>query len=41
MEKCDTRAKGLGHKGMTEGGGGGGLKTVQICVTSFMNAPLT
>ena len=23
MEKCDTRAKGLGHKGMTEGGGGG------------------
>ena len=23
---CDNRAKGVGHKCMTEGGGGGGLK---------------
>ena len=27
----------LGHKGVTQGGGW--LKTVPICVTSFMNAP--
>ena len=35
--KCDTRAQGLGHKSVTEGGRG--LKIVQIFVTSFMNSP--
>ena len=33
----DNRAVGLGHKCVTEEGE---LKNVQICVTSFMNAPL-
>ena len=35
---CDNRAQGLVQKCMTEGREG--AKIVQICMTSFMNAPL-
>ena len=34
---CGNRAQSIGHKCVTEGGEV--LKIVQICVTSFMNAP--
>ena len=35
---CDSSAKGLVHKCLTEGGMG--LKIVKICMMSFMNGPL-